>query len=426
MTESTETRGEQGRKKHGASWWGTVLGIIGGVIVIYAFVAPAAWVKPQYLWAKPKPLIVTADAAWRVPSLGRLGTRQDTALVRIGGDQTEPALRELGQHLVVYWRLSDTSSGWQLGLQTGLKSVPASLPISVMQAGPWEMDLTVSCPADFSGVIELRPVLVSGQTFATLAVNRRNSARAATPNLPSGGYVGNGYLVETAGVTPGQSPSPYRQIGQLSANVTIDRFRSLLGPETARSSIPSGVEYHFITSEYYVQALANSDGRIAWFSVTTLSNSFRPRFGYWHHGTWHTLTLGATTFSQVGTAPSKCYAWVLPDRSDYVETYSLGAAGSYETMCLADNYLGCPRKSATAVMPARLSRAHGVVRDEGAADVQHFRATTVINTFGFSAPTKGNLLKPIHPKSLWVGPTAWDVGSVAANEGPAQSQTPGS
>ena len=388
--------------------WGKALGLLVALTGVYAFVAPADWVKPQWFWAKPRPHILTADVARRWPFVGSGGTFEDSALIRIGGDQMTPSMREMGKHLIVYWRLLDPNpSPWRVGRETGLKSQPATQPIAALTAGPWEMDITVSCPATFRGVIELRPDLVSAKTFSMVSVNKQGSATATRSELPPGGWSGNGYLVETTGITAGELPSPYRQIGQLSANVSIDRFRAILGPEVTWTRIPLGKEFQFINQDYFVEAFTDTDGRVVMYTVTTLANSFRPTFRYFCANSWHQIKLGLTRFSQDGTTPSQCDAYFYATRYLYYETYRLRESGYYQTMFLANDYVGRPYIS-SAVMPRALFSAFGPLRHIDAGQLARFRGTRPSTRSVFAPLTAlGCQSRPAWP--VLIGPTVQDL-----------------
>ena len=422
-TRATARRSPTVRKKKSRAWWAVLWSIIGGVSVLiglYTFFAPTEWLKPQSLWTKPSPRIASADVVRRWASLGVDGLTEDTSLLRVSGDQIPPNVRERDWHLLIYWRIPDsTHAKWRLGREAASRSTPASLPMGMMSSGPWEMDFTAVCPASYRGVIELKPVLLPPATYQMLFVNDRGSAAQAMAELPSSANCGNAYLAETNGMTAGEPASPYRQIGDLSANVTVDRFRVLLGPETSRTRANGGVRYSFVTPDYFVEAIADRDDRVMLYAVTTLSSAFTPTFRYRRINKWVSVTLGVTRFSQSGLAPDRCYGYYYANRHLYFEAHYLAAPGNYQTMFLADNYIGRPKVPSNAATPAVLLTSYGRVRRELVGRLRGFREGTTINTFGFCAPNSRyeRLLRRADTSRLWIGPTTWDLGSMLGNVG---------
>jgi len=230
-------------------------------------------VRPQYLWIKPAPQLATAEAVRRWPALGPAGASQDSVILRLKGEPLPRSLLERSWRVVFYWRLTNAESqSWNLAQQAGQQSKPVSVPDFVATAGPWDIDLTASCPSEFRGLIELMPVLVSRSGFGTLTDTRAKLpiAPISSKKPPSGSQMGNAVLAETSGTTPGETPSPYRQVESLNANVPIARFRRTLGPESSWNYLPGGREYLFLAPEYCVQAVTDTKGLVLMYAVTTL------------------------------------------------------------------------------------------------------------------------------------------------------------
>ena len=95
------------------------------------------------------------------------------------------------------------------------------------------------------------------------------------------GLCGNRILAETTGATPGESPSPYRQVQSLNANVPIAKFREILGRESSWRYLRDGRGYLFVTRDYCVEAIADVHGLVVMFTVTALSADFKPAFRYY-------------------------------------------------------------------------------------------------------------------------------------------------
>lgn len=414
----------KGRRPHSAranrrsrSWPRSLWRLIAGLAVIasaYTFVAPADWVKPQWLWTKPAPRIATVDVVRRGPMPGSDGLRYDNMLLKLRGTQIGRSLRERKWHLVFCWRVPGTDEAdWHLGTQAGPGSAIASVPMGVATAAPWDANVTATCPCDFRGLVEVAAVAVSPADYAQLAGS--STGRTMTWSPPAGCRVGNSALTQTTGTTPGEPPSPYRQVGQLNANVPVARFRSVLGAESCRRRTNGGTEYLFVTSSFCVQAITDYDDRVTMYAVTTLKDDFRPTFAYWAGNHTETITLGRTLFSQCGqpapVQPSQIFAYIYAGSYVYFELHYLAAPGNYQTMILANNYLGHPTLAFGADLPDSFLSAFGRVQKVKRSSLANFRRTTTINTFGMFAPGYGELPRQYANGLDWLGPKGWEVGA---------------
>lgn len=266
------------------SWVVEVLAFIGLISVVWVFLVPADY-GPQYFLRKPPPSIATADTVRRWPALGPHGATEDSVMLRLTGAPLLHSFRERNWQVVLFWRLGGLDrTSWRVARDQGPQSRAVAIPASIATLGSWEANLVASCPFDFRGLVEVMPVLVSPIGYESLDRDREPSpdSSSVSPDVPpAGSRLGNTAYVETAGVTPGEPASPYRQVESLNANVPLERFRRTLGPPSSWNYLPSGREYLFITPDYCVQAVTDKNGLVVMYAVTALAQSFTPTFRYW-------------------------------------------------------------------------------------------------------------------------------------------------
>ena len=169
-------------------------------------------------------------------------------------------------------------------------------------------------------------------------------------------------------------------------------------------------------------------GRVAVYAVTALDLAFQPT--YWPLKHLKSITLGKTHFDQSGLRPDACYAYTYANRHLYYEMYYLAGPGDYQTMFLADNYMGRPRFTE---QPTLGVVSYGLLKKEWADELRQFRSSAAPNTYGFFAPVYDNskynrnldeLLSRSDAGPVWIGPTAWDIGSVEGDGTPVPSPSP--
>ena len=88
------------------------------------------------------------------------------------------------------------------------------------------------------------------------------------------------------------------------------------------------------------QAVTDRDNRVVLYAVTTLSEDFKPTFRFWRINSHRSITLGSSRFSDASLRPTQCYACVYANGYEYHEAHNLAGPGDYQTMILANNYMG--------------------------------------------------------------------------------------
>jgi hypothetical protein len=236
---------------------------------------------------------------------------------------------------------------------------------------------------------------------------------SASLKAPPSENRGNTVLAETSGTTPGEMPSPYRQVESLNANVPIAHFRAVLGRESTWRTTRMGKEYLFISNDFCVHAVTDRDGRVVLYAVTTLNEEFKPTFTFWRVDAYRSITLGSSRLADADLRPTQSHAYVYANRYEYFETHRLAGPGDYQTMILGDNYMGRPTDGSGLGSPAFLG-VYGPLRRVSPSELRRFREDHVINTFGFSAPERdaADVSRVMSSDGFWIGPTAWDIGSV--------------
>jgi hypothetical protein len=257
-------------------------------------------------------------------------------------------------------------------------------------------------------------MLVSGRALGALADSGAAVfTTSASLKAPPSENRGNTVLAETSGTTPGEMPSPYRQVESLNANVPIAHFRAVLGRESTWRTTRMGKEYLFISNDFCVHAVTARDGRVVLYAVTTLNEEFKPTFTFWRVDAYRSITLGSSRLADADLRPTQSHAYVYANRYEYFETHRLAGPGDYQTMILGDNYMGRPTDGSGLGSPAFLG-VYGPLRRVSPSELRRFREDHVINTFSFSAPERdaADVSRVMSSDGFWIGPTAWDIGSV--------------
>ncbi len=393
-------------------WWTRLLAVVvalSAFSAVWAFLAPADWVRPQYLWNKPAPQVVTAEVVRRWPALGVDGATSDTVMLRVTGEPLPRSLRERGSQIAFYWRLDQSAdSKWQLARRSGERTEPVAVPVSVANQGVWDIDVPASCPSYFRGFIEVVPVLASAGTY----------------DRPPQGEVdpfavdvrGNRILAETTGVTSGESPSPYRQVESLNANVPIAKFRDVLGRESSWSYLRGGREYLFITRDYCVQAVTDRHGLVVLYAVTALSDDFKPTFKYYGgDGSPEEVTLGETKFAECDSwgPPSSIWSYMYASNYCYSEAFYLPSAANSVTILLGNNYMGQPQLESFD----GLMNIFGQMTRSQAKQAKAGRTVNTVNTFGVCAPdAQRGVPAQLRATEGWLGPNQWELGSTTLSD----------
>jgi hypothetical protein len=165
-------------------------------------------------------------------------------------------------------------------------------------------------------------------------------------------------------------------------------------------------ELVWVDRDYYVQGLADDDGSVLAFSVTTRNRRFRPTFYGAHvpitRRGWlpplrrrdhlFRVKLGSTSFAAIGD-PSNVYAFLGMHRYAYYETYWFGNPGSYQHFIFTSNDAGSPPwPDFQSIFP---QGGGGAVRwpdQQSTSDVDalpgfaEFRRRTMVNTYTVIGP----------------------------------------
>jgi hypothetical protein len=132
-----------------------------------------------------------------------------------------------------------------------------------------------------------------------------------------------------------------RIIRQLSCGVNIKVFEYHLGIPAqyvnvgTRGTNSRGdlLEYIFVLDYVYVQAVTEL-GKVICFSVTARRPAFHPVLEYYGAVS---ISLGKTTYQQLGHEPNGVYGWLGARRWGYGEAYYHGNPGGYQTYVYSIN-----------------------------------------------------------------------------------------
>lgn len=171
-------------------------------------------------------------------------------------------------------------------------------------------------------------------------------------------------------------------LSRLAAGVSIDYFKSILGPHVFQKTVDDRREHVFVDKYFYVQAITNADGSVLTFSVTSRIRRFNPALTlgpYSLTGEVVRVRLGKTRFAEIDllAKPSKLFCALGARRFCYYEEYYFGNPGNYQAFIFAINDAGY--------------RNHPFISGKTAPSldnpqVQEFRREAIINTYTITAP----------------------------------------
>ena len=196
--------------------------------------------------------------------------------------------------------------------------------------------------------------------------------------------------------TTGSRATLVRQLGKLSCGIRSEFVDTIFGsPRFARTK-GDLTERVYETPHAYVQTVADSDGSIAWWAVTTIDKRFRPRFTLppmTLDGQQWSVQLGRTRFAQL-EEPRLIRWFVGARRFWYAETYYFGNPGNYLTYVASHSDLGGVGDLGFDGLHGLRSHARGKLSSgeliiecpqeltTTLAPMVLVRQSTVINTFG--------------------------------------------
>jgi hypothetical protein len=157
-------------------------------------------------------------------------------------------------------------------------------------------------------------------------------------------------------------------------------------------------EYIFASQNYFVQALADSGGKVWAFSVTTRQPTFNPEITILKNAftvatttdpldrsKWHSLArkiiLGKTKYADIGDEPDDIALYNGAHDYHYQEEYYFGNLGEYQTYIFASNESGYDANPQELFMPVN---SDPIERDN--PDLANYRKNSVINTYEIVGP----------------------------------------
>lgn len=186
-------------------------------------------------------------------------------------------------------------------------------------------------------------------------------------------------------------------LNKLSTEVQVSYFNKLMGDSTFLNFSPDRKqkEYIYVDSDYYVQAITNSDDKVLAYSITTRKKEFKPTF---NKGLVK-FKLGETTFSEIEKNPSnneKCYGFTsgATASSYYFEEYYRGNPGNYLTYLYGvndsgyNNQLDKPNGLFFVGSPENFQNNGGIYEcNKIPGNHSKYRAAQAINTYMEIAPS---------------------------------------
>jgi hypothetical protein len=343
-----------------------------------------------------QPVVTEVTVVARNPLLDPERAGFDSLVVRLQGDRLPASGLADDYALVMLMRLAnDPASVWQLAVaaesKTGTPSL-ATIPAEAASNDNWElMGTGLECDANYVGEVEVRAVFVPTSVLHDLAEEcRRNPLSAADSvfALESDARQSNTRSARTVGPTGGALPSPYRQVAQLGANLSLEEFQLILGTEGFHAVVGDYVEYTFVQPDFYVYALLDSNETVVLYCVTTQNDAFKPIFRYWDGSEYRYVQLGISTFADLGNHFGSIGGFIsgATASSRYYELLNLGNPSNYQTYVFAWN--DAPEIEPN-LGPLYLEEVNDAMEMDPTLSnpvIDQFRQINTVNTFGMTAP----------------------------------------
>ena len=145
------------------------------------------------------------------------------------------------------------------------------------------------------------------------------------------------------------------------------------------------IEYVFVDEYFYLDAIADADGKVLYFAVTIRDKSFNPTF----KNQVFQVTLGISKYSDIPGRPRSAQGCYGANWFAYYETKYFGRSGAYEDFGFGLNSAGYSTMSSPRAYSGLLStthNCHGTLSDQEIESVKDLSADEVFNTYAVSAP----------------------------------------
>lgn len=195
----------------------------------------------------------------------------------------------------------------------------------------------------------------------------------------------------------------YSMLDQLATEVQLNYFVKLLGDPifVNYSSDRKNIEYIFVTSSYFVQAITNSDDKVLEYAVTSRDKDFNPTFKNQAIPQFR-VTLGISHYQDLinsGYQPDQCYGFLGNTApSFYFEQYPADNTTDYQTYFVGFNDTGYS-DGGTEIPTEKATKSDCV----GVS--QQFRTNAVVNTYAvLSRAVNGVEALNIDFRDRYIGP----------------------
>jgi hypothetical protein len=146
------------------------------------------------------------------------------------------------------------------------------------------------------------------------------------------------------------------------------------------------VEYVFVDEYFYLDVIADAEGKVLYFAVTIRDKSFNPTF----KNQIFQVKLGISKYSDIPGGVRSAQGCFGANWFAYYETKYFGRPGAYEDFGFGFNTAGYYNtESSVRAYRGLLSTTHncnGTLSDQEIASVKDFSADEVFNTYAVSAP----------------------------------------
>ena len=166
-------------------------------------------------------------------------------------------------------------------------------------------------------------------------------------------------------------------VSLLDTGAHISHYMTLLGNPVYIGRNGHFQEHIFVNYYFYVQTLADPNGQVALFSVTTRRKSFHPVLKTQFDSPL--VKLGQTNFLRLGTPKKVFTSGDHGAITTYAESYYFGFDGDYRTYAFSFNPNGYGK---LAPVPSSFGLSNALENPE---EVKIFRENTIVNTYTISS-----------------------------------------
>lgn len=185
------------------------------------------------------------------------------------------------------------------------------------------------------------------------------------------------------------------KVEKLVPGVDISHYQDIFGKPTfinhnsffmnPNDEMRKFVEYVFIDEYFYLDIIANSEGKVLFFAITIRDKSFNPTF----KNSVFQVQLGISKYTDIPGTPRAAQGCYGANWFAYYETRYYGRPGAYQDFGFGFNTAGYADANSVQAYRGLLDTKHncqGTLSDQEIEQVKVLSADAVFNTYAVSAP----------------------------------------